>query len=254
MLKTLLVHLLRRRRAPTKNQLSIHHARAVAELPGEHYLALLARLHAYLQPRTYAEIGVSTGSSLRLAGPQTRALGIDPRPRLEHPLGPGVRLFTQSSDSFFASRDLRAELGGALELAFIDGMHLFEFVLRDFMNLERYCSRQGAIMLHDCYPLDAATSARRRSTKFSSGDSWRALLALKKYRPDLRIATLASPPTGLAVVRALDPGSRLLAERYDEIVADLLAVDYSLLEGRKSEMLNLVPGDWATTRGLFGKI
>ena len=27
-----------------------------------------------------------------------------------------------------------------LDLVFIDGMHLFEYALRDFMNVERYCA------------------------------------------------------------------------------------------------------------------
>jgi methyltransferase family protein len=251
MLKSLLAQLLRR---PTRS-LADHQRLAAAELGGESYLALLARLHAYLQPRTYVEIGVSTGSSLVLAGAETEALGIDPAPRLEHVLGPRMRVFAETSDAFFAGRDLRAQLGGrAVELAFIDGMHLFEFALRDFMNLERHCSRQGAILLHDCYPLDEATASRERRTVFWSGDVWRALLALKKYRPELRIALLAAPPSGLAVLRGLDPGSRVLAERYDEIVADLKSVPYGALEGRKAEMLNLVPGDWETARSLFTRI
>src|SRR5438132_11702385 len=199
--------------------LSAHHLLAAAELRGENYLTLLARLHRHLQPRTYLEIGVSTGESLALAGPQTDAVGVDPQPRLAHALGPRTRVFAETSDEFFAKRDLRGELGGRpVELAFIDGMHLFEFVLRDFTNVESHCSRQGAILLHDCYPLDELTAARSRTTMFSSGDAWRAVLALKKYRPDLRIATLAAPPTGLAVVRGLDPSSRVLRERYDDIV------------------------------------
>jgi hypothetical protein len=250
MLKSLLARLRRPSSSPPD-----YERLAAAELGGESYLALLARLHAYLQPSTYVEIGVSSGKSLVLAGTQTEALGIDPEPRLEHALGPRMRVFAETSDAFFASRDLRAELGGReVELAFIDGMHLFEFVLRDFMNLEPHCSRQGAILLHDCYPLDEATGARERRTTFWTGDVWRALLALKKYRPQLRIAMLASPPSGLAVVRGLDPGSRVLAERYDEIVANLKAVDYSVLEGRKARMLNLVPGDWETARELFTRI
>jgi hypothetical protein len=70
-----------------------------------------------------------------LAGVQAQAIGIDPQPRLEHALGARMRLFTETSDAFFAGRDLRAELGGAaVELAFIDSMHLFEFALRDFMT------------------------------------------------------------------------------------------------------------------------
>jgi hypothetical protein len=56
------------------------------------------------------------------------------------------------------------------------------------------------------------------------------------------------------VVRGLDPASRVLAEHYNEIVADLLSLDNAALQGRKPEMLNLVPGDWDTARSLFTRI
>src|SRR5262249_35674270 len=105
-------------------------------LHGESYAQLLERLHRHLRPRTYVEIGVETGAPLRLAQPGTRAVGVDPRPVIGFPLPDGARVFTESSDDFFARRDVRAELGGLpVELAFIDGMHHFEYALRDFMNL-----------------------------------------------------------------------------------------------------------------------
>jgi hypothetical protein len=124
-------------------------------------------------------------------------------------------------------------------------MHHFEFALRDFMGIERLAHQGATIALHDCYPLDRRTAERERSTVFWSGDCWRTVLALKKYRPDLAIATVATAPTGLTVVRRLDPGSRVLHERMKEIVAEFMAVDYEVLEADKAGMLNLVPNDAA---------
>jgi hypothetical protein len=43
------------------------------------------------------------------------------------------------------------------------------------------------------------------------------VLALALARPDLRIRTLLCPPSGLVVVRRLNPGSTLLEQRFAEL-------------------------------------
>ena len=57
--------------------------------------------------------------------------------------------------------------GTSLDLSFIDGMHLFEYVLRDFMNVERFSRWDTAIVLDDMLPRDVDEAARDRHT--SSG-------------------------------------------------------------------------------------
>jgi len=52
-------------------------------------------------------------------------------------------------------------------------------------------------------------------------------------------------------VQDLDPNSRVLAERLDEIVKEFLELDISVLDGRKDEMLNRVPNDWPSIAGLI---
>jgi len=216
-------------------------------LPGALYLDLLARLHSELPPRTYLEIGVGSGASLGFAGRSEVAIGIDPEPQIGHPLPPSVRLFQSTSDDFFARHDLKAELGGReLDLAFIDGMHLFEFALRDFINVERNSAPGTVVLVHDCYPIDAATSARERATRFWTGDVWKLIACLRKYRPDLDVRTLAAQPTGLAVVRGLDHGSRVLAERMDALLAEFIPMPYEAIHADKAAILNVVPGDWPT--------
>jgi len=153
-------------------------------------------VHAQLKPRTYLEIGVASGKTIALADPQTRAVGVDPEPKIQRSLGRNVRIIKATSDEFFAYHDVTALFGQSrVELAFIDGMHHFEFVLRDFVAIERLADPRSTIMLHDCYPRDRRTSERVRSTVFWSGDCWRLILVLKKYRPDLEINTIATAPT-----------------------------------------------------------
>ncbi len=219
---------------------------------GEDYYALMGRIHDAMRPGTYVEIGIDDGSSLDLVAAGTRAIGIDPQPRLRDALPENVRVFAETSDAFFAQHDVEAELGGRkIDLAFIDGLHLFEFALRDFMNLERHCTPDSTILMHDCYPLDERTSARERTTAFWTGDVWRALVALREQRPDLAIATVAAPPSGLAIIRRLDPRSSLLHERYEQIVQTYMARPYAQIAGRKAKALNLVPAQWRVVASLL---
>jgi len=220
---------------------------------GEHYLQVTARILEALKPRTYVEIGVEHGTSLRLVQAPTLAIGIDPEPKLAGPLAANQKVFVETSDAFFATRDPRAELGGLpIDLAFIDGMHQFEFALRDFYNLERFCTRDSTILIDDCYPLNRETAERDRRREFWSGDIWRLILLLKKYRPDLAIHIIATPPCGLAVVRRVDPDSHFLREHYDRLCREFLAVDYAFLEDDMARKLNLFPNDWGKILTLLG--
>jgi hypothetical protein len=229
-----------------------HNRLAELALPGPAYVHALATIHAKLKPRTYLEIGVSKGVTLALASPSTRALGVDPEPQLHEPPGPNARIYPLTSDEFFAEVDVAGELDGMpLDLAFIDGLHLFEFALRDFIAIEPLCTRASTVLVHDTYPLNRMTAARERTTQFWSGDIWRLVLILKKYRPDLAVHTIGAMPTGLTVIRNLDPSSRVLGERQDEIVAEFLALDYSTLDEDKPAALNLVPNEPERIRALL---
>jgi len=232
--------------------LRAHQMLAELEFPGEDYLRVLARIHEHLKPSTYLEIGIDQGGSFGLVGPETLALGVDPNPCLRKPPGPRQRVFAQTSDEFFEQSDVISELGGkTLDLAFIDGLHQLEFALRDFINVEKCCSADSIILIHDVYPIDATSAARERASWFWSGDIWRLILILKKYRPDLTVNVLGVRPTGLGIVQNLDPHSRVLAERQHEIIDEVLALDISVLDGRKDEMLNRVPNDWASIARLI---
>jgi hypothetical protein len=222
-------------------------------LHGEPYSVVLERIHRHLRPRTYIEIGIEHGNSLRLVAPETQALGVDPQPQLRFAPGPNVRVFAETSDDFFARRDVRAELGGLpVDLAFIDGLHQFEYALRDFVNLERLCTPRSTILIDDCFPHDRRTAERERHIAFWSGDIWKVVVLLKKVRPDLSIHTVATPPTGMCIVRNLDPGSRVLADNLPRLVDEYMKLDYGYLEKERAKKLNLFPNDWEKIRGLLG--
>jgi hypothetical protein len=208
------------------------------------YLELLEQIHSRLRPRTYLEIGVNEGHSLRLARSGTRAVGIDPEPRAQHTGEAAV--FALTSDDFFAEHDLRRVFESVpLDLVFIDGMHLFEFVLRDLINVGRYTVATTTVLLHDCYPISAETATREHLTFLWTGDVWKIVLCLKEYCPEVDVSVVDVPPAGLGIVRHLDANaSARLRERYDEIVARFMNLEYSALESDKAGLLNRIDYDW----------
>jgi hypothetical protein len=215
--------------------------RSINKVDSTAYLRLLDEIHATVLPRTYLEVGVSEGRSMARVLPGTRALGIDPMPRILYPIG-RAQIIRMTSDEFFASHDPRAMLGDTIDLAFVDGQHLFEAALRDFAHLERLSTPGAVILVHDCYPIDIATATRERHTAMWSGDVWKLIVCLKEYRPDLRIAVADIEPAGLGVISNLDPDSKVLDERYDEIRRRYLDVELVELGEHRAASLNRVPG------------
>jgi hypothetical protein len=218
--------------------------------PPTHYEAL-DFMHVQLLPRTYVEIGVNRGNSLTLALPGTRVVGIDPEPRLRHPISRYTRVFPWASDTFFELWDLEEALGGRkVDLAFIDGMHLFEYALRDFANLERYCTPESVVVLHDCLPANPGVAARKRPKKGWTGDVWKLAVCLRRYRPDLQVSVLDIPASGLGIVRGLDPESNVLHSKRGEILRELLPLGLDSSLGREAKESRL-PGDWETLRSVL---
>jgi len=214
--------------------------RSFIQFPGPTYIERLAELHRAREPRTYVEIGVATGSSMSRALPPTVCVGIDPEPAANLRFEAETRLFTATSDEFFATHDLRCVLQGrAVDLAFIDGMHLFENVLSDFVNLERFCSRDGAVLLHDCLPIDATVAARERKTLFWTGDVWRMLPVLARFRPDLRITVMKCAPSGLVMVSHLDPQSCVLSQQRERAIAYGMGMDLAEMPSLQSMRITI---------------
>jgi hypothetical protein len=217
-------------------------AEAARRLPGPAYYLVLRWIHQILGPANYVEIGVHEGVSLRQAMPDTPCIGVDPSPDIEGEI-PNATIYELTSDEFFARYDLRTLLEGPVELAFIDGLHLFEQVLRDFVNVERHSGVGTVVLLHDCLPLDEVTASRERTTYFHSGDVWKAVLALRRRRPDLEMVTVRTAPTGLALVRGLDGGNRRLEEELPEIVDRYRDLDFGYYLAHREEMPAEIPNE-----------
>jgi hypothetical protein len=185
---------------------------------------LLRTLHEKTRPRTYLEIGVNNGRSLVLS--RTRSIGVDPAFAVDKPIHCDVQLVRAPSDEFFAGEDPLAHFAGVpVDLAFIDGMHLSEFALRDFINIEPLMADTGVIVLDDVLPRNALEAARQRRTGGWTGDVYKAVEILRRRRPDLVVLLVNTSPTGTAVIVGVDQASTILRDTYAEEQEYLLRPD-----------------------------
>lgn len=229
---------------PKHTVISLKLSRAL--LAGVNYLQALSAAHQQLKPQYYIEIGVCKGASFSLAHADCHAIGIDPEPQLDLSCLPEKhQVVSKTSDDYFSSSEsVKEDLEGqGFDMAFLDGMHLFEYALRDFINLEKHAHVDSVVFIHDLYPLNAETARRERFANFWSGDVWKLALCLQTYRPDLEYTLLPCPPTGLALVKKLDSSSTVLQDHYDEIVEKYAEMSYSVLEKDKAKMLALTTTD-----------
>ncbi len=200
----------------------------------ERYYETLKHIHAILQPRRYVEIGVRRGDSWALTGDHVTSIGIDPAPQLTMKPRGKATLFEGTSDLFFEEVDPKAILGGPIDLSFVDGMHLFEYALRDFTNLERHSSPDSFILVHDCFPISKLTAERTMFSGIWTGDIWKLVLCLKECRPDLAIEVLDTTPSGLAVITNLKPDNHQWTKMQTQAIDRFIQMPYEYLGNRET--------------------
>jgi hypothetical protein len=189
---------------------------------------LLQRLHELLQPRSYLEIGVSSGASMTLS--RARSIGVDPAFHVERELWCDLHLVRATSDEFFARRHPLAHFDEpAVDLAFIDGMHLAEYALRDFVNTERLAHAASVIVLDDMLPRHPDEAGRNRALGRVrgawAGDVFKVVETLRELRPDLVVLEVDTQPTGTVLVLNPDAASEVLATAYDDLVEAYVTPD-----------------------------
>jgi hypothetical protein len=204
---------------------------SIGEPSATSYAQVLASFHRTLKPRNYLEIGVQAGKTLALS--TSFSIGVDPAYSLTEPVAlnkPACLLFKKTSDAFFRDHNPAALFGQPVEMAFLDGMHWYEFLLRDFINVEKHCRPNSVIFFHDCLPTDAHVARRKQEENtyakasahptWWAGDVWKALAILRKYRKDLKIVGMNAMPTGLVAITNLNPASTVLEDGYYRFVEE----------------------------------
>lgn len=213
-------------------------------------MPFLEAAHRRLQPQAYLEIGVDKGHSLALS--RCRSVGIDPAYSVLAELDGDIALMRTSSDEYFTRPDPLAPTGGVpFDLAFIDGLHLFEFALRDFINTERHCSPRAMCIIDDILPTSVDQAARDRHTGLWTGDVYWLVPVLRHYRPDLIVIPVSTTPTGMLVIMGCDPSSTVLADHYDEILARYRRPDPQVIPPEIADRTAVAPPERVLASSLF---
>ena len=108
------------------------------------YKTFLPKLHEIVAPKRYVEIGIRHGYSLSISR-DAKKIAIDPQyseKDMQFDVA-NTEFFKVKSDAFFEEK----AISESYDLAYIDGLHLFEYALRNYMNLENTQSRARSLLL-----------------------------------------------------------------------------------------------------------
>lgn len=168
----------------------------------------LKALNEVLDPKVYLEIGVQYGGSLIQAQGAELAFGVDPEPLIEFTSNkrPNQQIFTMTSDEFF---EKRAFILPPVNLAFIDGMHLVEYALRDYVNVQKYMAPGGVIVFDDVLPYSDAIAGRVMPPGDWTGDVWKLYYILREGVFGQEPILVDTWPTGTMVLLDVEPQLQL---------------------------------------------
>lgn len=143
----------------------------------------------------YLEIGVAKGNTFKYVNVPNR-VGVDPAHELDtESLPAGVRIFTVTSDDFFASNN------EAFDMVFIDGLHTYQQTYRDLVSALNVCP-DGPILIDDVVPCDEVSAmpsmveslAKRKDLNMPGqpwhGDVYRMVLCIADNHPELSYRTI----------------------------------------------------------------
>jgi len=173
-----------------------------------------------VEARTYLEIGVSSGESMRHVDIDTK-VGVDPEPQLE-----GVRscdiFMPKNSDDAFAKMDPSSDF---FDIVFIDGFHHADQAYRDIMNAVLV---SGIVVVHDSNP---STEEMQRVPQVSgewTGDVWKAIARIRTE--------------GVHLVRTIDTdyGVAVIIPNRGEDVPELPRETWGDLQTNRQELLGLI--------------
>jgi hypothetical protein len=194
--------------------------------------------------KTYLEIGVEFGTVFSKIKAK-RKIAVDPELKISWKKKIGdlpsifsARYFNMTSDEFF---DQQAVMFAQkkIDVAFVDGLHVYSQSLKDIENCLKHLNEKGIIIVHDCSPKNefSAASSREISVKAGekkwNGDVWKAIVCLRSTRSDLTIFILDCD-YGLGIIRKGQPENML-----DYSLEQIKEMAYKDLAENRAKFLNL---------------
>jgi len=226
-----------------------------------HRLDLIQQLIDRRRFRTYLEIGVS-GGGVFFRVKCRKKIAVDPNfvfnwkgklgEMWRNPSNIAASYFEMTSDQFFSTMSDKTFQGRTVDVVLVDGMHTFDYALRDVINSLKYLSEGGVIIMHDCNPLTEEATCSfdewkgRGFTGYWNGDVWKVIPYLRQARPDLDVF-VADCDHGLGIVRK--SGHKAL-ETAGPDVTSFRTLGFQDLKNSREKILNLRPA--SSLRDLVG--
>jgi hypothetical protein len=209
--------------------------------------------------KNYLEIGVENGhiffrikSSFKVAVDPNFMFDTSRRigKTLINPYNLTNQYFEKTSDDFFAQDAPSVFSQKKIQLALVDGMHEYQFALRDVENTLNYMGKDGVIIMHDCNPQTqgAAGHFEDWETGEWNGDVWKTVIHLRSQRPDLNVFVLDCDQ-GLGIItrkQAGDAGPPSVGLEPAPVFApaDINALTYDSLVQNRNKWLDLKPASF----------
>lgn len=128
--------------------------------------------------KKYLEIGVAEGNNYRLISCESKT-GVDPK-------APDIKakgFYQMTSDEFFEYPLGNVSTG--FDIVFIDGLHLYEQVVKDIVNSLNHMMVGGYIVIHDCKPWPNTCGREPENPRAPwNGDVFRAIIWFKQTHPN----------------------------------------------------------------------
>ena len=211
-------------------------------------LFFLKKLFRNKKFRTYLEIGVFKGRVF-FSVPAHNKIAVDPEFRFTRSVkvkkvfrrvsNLWAKYYEKTSDDFFREDALKLFQNRKIDVCLIDGMHEYEFALRDIENSLKLLQENGVVLVHDCNPATKEASVdfeeykKRGFTRDWNGDVWKAIVHLRSLRDDINVFVLDCDQ-GLGVITFGKPESKLEFKQ-----EEIKALPYEMLNENRKELLNL---------------
>jgi hypothetical protein len=211
-------------------------------------LFFLKKLFRKKRFETYLEIGVFKGRVF-FSVPAHKKIAVDPKFQFtaskkvkkffRRVSNLWAKFYEKTGDDFFAEDAPTLFKKNKIDVCLVDGMHEYNFALRDIENSLKFLQKDGVVLIHDCNPLSKEASVsfeeykNRGFVQDWNGDTWKAIVHLRSLRDDINVFVLDCDQ-GLGVVTYGEPESKLKFTQ-----EEINSLTYERLNENRKEWLNL---------------
>lgn len=200
-----------------------------------HRVDVINTLLKHNQGTSYLEIGVRRGETISQIKANLR-VGVDPGLQIEN-ITPkelkkgleGANFHKITSDDFFKENTEK------FDVIFIDGLHVYDQVMKDILNSLNILKEKGFIVVHDCNPTTKKAADRIQTEGVWNGDVWKAIYDVKENYRDVDYFVL-DEDFGLGILSFKNEAGRSYLPKFKDEIAKLT---YEFLEKKRKEILNL---------------